>query len=76
MLNGIVDSVGKISDMSIQIAAAVEQQTHVSDDINRQVVSISDLTDDNVTITSDAASSINYLSKTAADLHELVIRFK
>lgn len=76
MLNGIVDSVGKISDMSIQIAAAVEQQTHVSEDINRQVVSISDLTDDNVTITSDAASSINDLSKTADDLHELVIRFK
>ena len=76
MLNGIVTSVGKITDMSIQIVAAVEQQTHVSEDINRQLVSISDLTNNNVTITSDAASSINSLSKTAADLHELVIRVK
>jgi len=76
MLNGIVVSVGQISDMSIQIAAAVEQQAHVSEDINRQVVSISTLTDDNVSVTTNAATSINYLNKIADDLHELVVRFK
>jgi len=76
MLNGIVASVGEISDMSIQIAAAVEQQAHVSEDINCQVVSISTLTDDNVLVTAKAATSISYLKKIADDLHELVIRFK
>ncbi|WP_298942003.1 PAS domain-containing methyl-accepting chemotaxis protein [uncultured Psychromonas sp.] len=76
MLNGIVASVGQISDMSIQIAAAVEQQSHVSEDINRQVVSISTLTDDNVAITADSNSSIIYLKKVSDDLHELVMRFK
>ena len=76
MLNGIVASVGQISDMSIQIAAAVEQQSHVSEDINRQVVSISTLTDENVSITADSSTSIIYLKKVSDDLHELVVRFK
>ena len=76
MLNGIVASVGQISDMSIQIAAAVEQQSHVSEDINRQVVSISTLTDENVSITAGSSTSIIYLKKVSDDLHELVVRFK
>lgn len=76
MLKGIVVSVGQISDMSMQIAAAVEQQAHVSEDINRQVLNISTLTNDNVSVTTNADSSISDLKKIADDLHELVIRFK
>lgn len=76
MLKGIVDAVAQISDMSIQIATAIEQQAHVSEDINQQVVGISGLTDQNVNLTTEAEASINYLKKIADDLHELVLRFK
>ncbi len=46
MPQGIVASVGHIYDMTTQMAAAVEEQAHVAEDINRQVVSISTLADE------------------------------
>lgn len=76
MLKGIVEAVAQISDMSIQIATAIEEQAHVSEDINQQVVGISGLTNENVNLTTETEASINYLKKTADDLHELVLRFK
>ena len=76
MLKGIVNSVAQISDMSIQIATAIEEQAHVSEDINQQVVGISNLTAENVNLTTEAEASINYLKKIAVNLHELVVRFK
>ena len=39
-LDGISERVGQITEMSLQIAAAVEQQSAVSEDINRNIVSI------------------------------------
>lgn len=76
MLNGIVSAIGEISDMSTQIATAVEEQAHVSEDINRQVVSISTLADNSAMASDNAANSLNDLNVIADELHELVIRFK
>ncbi len=41
-LTEINDYVAQIADMAVQVAAAVEEQTAVVDDINRNLVSISD----------------------------------
>lgn len=47
VLTEIADSVGTIADMAMQMAAAVEEQSQVSDQINQQVEHISSLADQN-----------------------------
>ncbi|TMO89900.1 chemotaxis protein, partial [Pseudoalteromonas sp. S3260] len=42
-LSGIAQAVANINDMANQMAAAVEEQAHVAEDINQQVVSIAGL---------------------------------
>lgn len=76
MLQGIVASVGHISDMTTQMASAVEEQAYVAEDINRQVVSISTLADESANSADKAASSLEHLKKISEELHELVVRFK
>ncbi len=62
--------------MAIQMAAAVEQQAHVADDINRQVVNISELASSTSDSARETSSSVSELKNTADQLHELVTRFK
>ncbi|EKO3569969.1 methyl-accepting chemotaxis protein [Shewanella oncorhynchi] len=76
MLNGISDAVEQIAHMSTQMAAAVEEQAHVADDINRQVVNISDLAGTSSDSANHTSDSITLLKTTADELHELVVRFK
>ena len=76
MLNGIVSAAGNIADMSTQMAAAVEEQSHVAEDINRQIVRISTLADSNTESADETQSSLNHLNTIADELHELVVRFK
>ena len=76
MLAGIAESVNQIASMSTKMAAAVEQQAHVSEDINRQIVSISSLADASTDSSLKLSETITYLNKTADELHELVVRFK
>lgn len=76
MLNGINAAVNDIANMSTQMAAAVEQQAHVADDINRQVVSISTLAEHSTVAANEAATTLNQLKTVSDDLADLVHRFK
>ncbi|WP_319784161.1 PAS domain-containing methyl-accepting chemotaxis protein [Oceanisphaera sp. IT1-181] len=76
MLDGIADSVSQIANMSTQMAAAVEQQASVAEEINRQVVNISGLADSSADSATQASSSLLHLKTISVDLHELVVRFK
>ncbi len=76
MLTGISTAVGQIAHMAIQMAAAVEEQAHVADDINHQIVNISDLANNSADSANHTASAITSLKATADHLHELVVRFK
>ena len=76
MLSGICEAVGQIAYMSIQMAAAVEEQAHVAEDINRQIVNISTLADMSSESSMKLSETIIYLNKIADELHELVVRFK
>lgn len=76
MLAGISESVGQIAAMSTQMAAAVEEQAHVAEDINRQIVNISTLADMSTDSSLKLSETIIYLNKIADELHELVVRFK
>ena len=76
MLHGISDAVGQIANMSTQMAAAVEQQTQVARDINRQIANISTLAADCAADAGQTAQSIQSLKAVSDDLHELVVRFE
>lgn len=74
-LNEIVESIGRITDRFIQMSAAVEQQSHVSDEINRQVVSIASLADTSTEKANNARRLSDEVSSVSGGLHELVSRF-
>ena len=69
-LQEITEAMRRISDMSAQIASAAEEQTAVSDDINRHIVSISEgavetvgQTSNIIAATSEIGSEISALMK-------------
>ncbi|TYK66869.1 methyl-accepting chemotaxis protein [Colwellia echini] len=69
-LQRILSSVITVSDMSIQTATATEEQTAVTDDINRNLHSLNEqiiLTKDISTDTNDASSQIQQLAKNIED---------
>jgi len=75
-LNSISESVSSIANMAIQMAAAVEEQAHVSEEINRQVVNISELANNSMEKAGASSESILILQGISQQLHELVVRFK
>lgn len=75
-LNQITESVGTIADMARQMAAAVEEQAQVSDQINEQVEQISVLASDNLGKGEQTTASVQKMHRIAGELHELVVRFK
>ncbi|WP_337912035.1 methyl-accepting chemotaxis protein [Vibrio cholerae] len=64
-LIGITESVSDINDSNTQVATAAEQQSHVTQDINRNVSNMSTLVHQNVTGISQSASASNELSHLA-----------
>lgn len=76
MLNGIVEAINRIAEMSLSIASATEEQALVVNDINQQVSSISQRSDENNRETENLTDAINDLEKISTILNELVARFK
>ncbi|EGR0310080.1 methyl-accepting chemotaxis protein [Vibrio cholerae] len=64
-LVGITELVSDINDSNAQVATAAEQQSHVTQDINRNVSNMSTLVHQNVTGISQSASASNELSHLA-----------
>ena len=75
-LQDIASAVSEIASMSHRMASAVEQQSEVAEDINKQVIRISDLADTSREKASLCKESNELLKHTSDDLHELVLRFK
>ncbi len=76
MLDGIAKAVETIRDMSNSMAAAVEEQSAVSSEVDRQVHNISELAASSLDQSAGAEDKIQELGEVANDLHELVVRFK
>jgi methyl-accepting chemotaxis protein len=75
-LSKITDSVVTISEMTVQIATAAEQESGVVNDIGKNIVSIDGLTQDTdtqVTLTMDASTD---LSEALVTIIEEIQRFK
>lgn len=57
------------------MAAAVEEQAHVTDEVNHQIVQITDLAKESLESTQEAAQRILHSQKVTDQLHELAVRF-
>lgn len=75
-LKQITESVGTIAEMSIQMAAAVEEQAQVFDQINGQIDHIALLGTNSQQKGQLATSQVQRMEEIAGELHELVVRFK
>ncbi|MBM6551610.1 methyl-accepting chemotaxis protein [Marinomonas ostreistagni] len=75
-LQAIVEVVNAISDMSTQMAAAVEEQAQVAEEINQQLVRISDLAVESGEESDAAMQNMLELKEVALEMHELVVRFR
>ncbi|AWT12390.1 methyl-accepting chemotaxis protein [Stutzerimonas frequens] len=74
-LQGINSRVNEISEMSIQIAAAVEQQSAVSEDINQNIVSIRSGSDHHVESGLRSRQSASGVAELAGRMEMLVDQF-
>ena len=74
-LKDIVQNIEGISDSFMTMSAAFEEQSQVSDEINRQVVSIAELADSSTEKAEGAKSASNEVSRQASGLSDLVARF-
>ena len=75
-LESITSKVKSITQMNFQIATAAEEQSAVSEDINRNIVEISQIAEQSVAGSQQTASASNGLSEIAKELENLVTQFK
>ena len=74
-LDGISASVSRISGMSQQMATASEEQSHVAEDISRQITRIAQLSDQSAGQAHQGATVGKELEQMADYLHSLAERF-
>ncbi|SDH32610.1 methyl-accepting chemotaxis sensory transducer with Pas/Pac sensor [Pseudomonas benzenivorans] len=74
-LQGINQRVGRISEMNLQIAAAVEQQSAVGDDIQRNLCAIRQASAGNVAASSQSRGSADQVAVLAERLQGLAEQF-
>ncbi|MBY4676002.1 methyl-accepting chemotaxis protein [Marinobacterium arenosum] len=75
-LQRINAAVNRLAEMNTQIASAAEQQSHVSEEINRNIVNIEQVARENADGARDTQAANDRLSELSAQLKGLVGRFK
>lgn len=76
LLDEIAASVSIISDMNLQIASAAEEQGAVSEEINRNVITVNDLTNQNSDGARKTATASDDLARIANELACMVGEFR
>ncbi|PKM42616.1 MAG: chemotaxis protein [Gammaproteobacteria bacterium HGW-Gammaproteobacteria-1] len=74
-LDSITRSVSVITDMSTQIATAVEEQSAVGEEINRNIVSIRHISDANAETGTQSEAGAQHVAQLAASLQQLAAQF-
>ncbi len=75
-LAAITQAVGTISEMNTQIASAATEQQAVAEDINRNVITIADVSENSATSAQQTASSSAELARLGEELRDMVSQFK
>ena len=75
-LDTISGSISSITNMNIMIASAAEEQCSVAEEINKNVVKISMVTEDSVTRIAQSAKASDELNQLTDELGQLSSRFK
>jgi len=75
-LDAITLAASTITDMNTQIAAAAEEQNAVSNEINKNIVSISDSADKAFDVSQQTAESSSNMTELSFKLNEIIGRFK
>ena len=76
LLGQITQDVTHIMDMSTQIAAAIEQQSLVANEVNRNVNNIRDIAQESSTMAEENAKSSDGLNKQAQLLNQAVAKYR
>jgi len=76
LLSAITQDVSTIMDMTTQIATAIEEQSHVASEVNKNVVRIRDISQESLVIAQHNAQISEEVAAQAARLHHTVDRFK
>ena len=74
-LDSITNADNSITQMTTQIATAAEEQSAVSEEINRNVIRISDLSEQTLNGTQMISASSNNVSQSVIRLNNLVKQF-
>lgn len=72
----ITQSVEEIKQYNSQIATASEQQTSVAEEINRNITSIRDITDQSAASSNQTANASSELARLGGELQTLISRFR
>ncbi|MHA7878961.1 MAG: methyl-accepting chemotaxis protein [Saccharospirillum sp.] len=75
-LKDIAEAMHNIAEMTDQMAAAVEEQAHVAEDVNQQVNTIASLANESLDSGKQTSSNVDELIEIAHGLQEVVVRFK
>lgn len=76
LLVQISTDVDNIMQMTTQIATAVEEQSHVAGEVNKNVVRIRDISEESLKIADQNAQISEEVAEQAAKLHQTVDRFR
>lgn len=76
LLDAISHDVTTIMDMTSQIATAVEEQSHVASEVNKNVVRIRDISEQSLKIADQNTQISEEVAQQAAQLHKTVDRFQ
>jgi methyl-accepting chemotaxis protein len=76
LLREITADVSLIMDMTTQIATAIEEQSHVAAEVNKNVVSIRDLSEDTLQGAKQNHEISQAVASQTADVHHLVDKFR
>ncbi|MDP2634493.1 MULTISPECIES: HAMP domain-containing methyl-accepting chemotaxis protein [unclassified Pseudoalteromonas] len=76
LLGSITEDVQTIMDMSTHIAAAIDEQSQVASEVNKNVVRIRDIAEDASTHATTNAQTSEEVSEQAKVLHQAIDKFK
>ena len=75
-LEAIARSVTTINEMNTQIASAAEEQSAVSEEINKNIISIREVSEQSTSDSAQTTSTSQELASLASQLQSLILQFK